>query len=152
MLVVLLGGCADDLGSVARRQGISAMALIRLSEGFAVAARRAGERVEVVAFGADQGGGWSAEVIAGGADGEMTTHLVTMGGETGQEWNSFLFGSAPNGASRVVMDTFGATGGQVVGGAWVLAIRSRDVAPHQLTWRVLDPIGGVITSGAGLAP
>lgn len=152
MPAVLLGGYADDLGSVAQRQGISAPALVRLSDGFAVAARPAGNRVDVVAFVADHGDGWSAEVIAGGSNGEMTANLVTMAGETGQEWNSFLFGSAPNGASRVVVDTLGATGGQVVGGAWVLALRVRDVAPHQLTWRVLDPIGGVITSGAGLAP
>ncbi len=96
-MAALLGGCADDLGSVARRQAISAQSIVRLSDGFAVAARRAGGGVEVVAFAEVTGGGWAAEVIAGGRDGEMTAHLVTAGGETGPKWNSFFFGTAQAG-------------------------------------------------------
>ena len=152
LMAALLGGCADDLGSVARRQAISAQSIVRLSDGFAVAARRAGGGVEVVAFAEVTGGGWAAEVIAGGRDGEMTAHLVTAGGETGQKWNSFFFGTAQAGASRIVVDGFAATGGQVADGAWVMAFRERDLAPHELTWRVLDANGGVIDSGTGITP
>ncbi|MGH2418740.1 MAG: hypothetical protein ACRDFY_10440, partial [Candidatus Limnocylindria bacterium] len=84
----MLGGCADDLGSVAAGQGITAPAIVRLSEGFAVAARRVEHGVEVVAFTGTAGSAWSADVIGTGGGGEMATHLVSMGGETGQEWNS----------------------------------------------------------------
>lgn len=146
----LLGGCAGDLGSVARQEKIPIPAIVRLSDAYAVAARPAGDDVEVVAVTAVTGSGWSAEVIAGGGGGEMSTHLVTMGGETGQEWNSFFFGAAPEGASRVVVDDLIGSGGQVEDGAWVLAFRHRDLVPHQLTWRVLDAIGGVIASGTGI--
>ena len=82
----------------------------------------------------------------------MTTHLVTMGGETGEEWNSFLFGTAPEVASRVVVSGHTATGGHVADGSWVLAFRDRDLLPGQLTWSVLDAIGGVIASGTGISP
>lgn len=148
----LLGGCAGDLGSVARQERIPIPAIVRLSDAYAVAARPAGDDVEVVAFTAVTGSGWSAEVIASGGGGEMSTHLVTMGGETGEEWNSFLFGRAPEGASRVVIDGLIGSGGQVANGTWVLAFRHRDLVPSQLTWMVLDAIGGVIASGTGITP
>jgi len=150
---VLLGGCADDLGSVAAQQGITAPAIVRLSEGFAVAARRVEHGVEVFAFTGTAGTGWSAVVIGTGrGGGEMATHLVSMGGETGQEWNSFFFGTASGVASRVVVDGIDATGGQVADGAWVLAFRDRDLVPGQLAWRALDAIGRVIDSGTGITP
>lgn len=151
LLAALLGGCADDLGSVARRHGVATQAIVRLSEGLAVAARRAGDGVEVLEF-AETEGGWAAEVVAGGRDGEMTAHLVTMGGETGSRWNSFLFGTAPNGASRVVVDAPAAHGGQVADAVWVLAFRERDLDPSRLTWHVLSATGGVLESGTGITP
>jgi hypothetical protein len=146
----MLGGCADDLGSVARRHGVPSSAIVRLADDFAVGAR-ASAGVDVVAFAA-AGDRWSADVIAGDDGGEMVTHLVTMGGDTAQEWNSFFFGTAPKGASRVVVESLTATGGQVVDGTWVLAFRERELAPAQLSWRVLDAIGGIIASGTGLTP
>jgi len=152
LLAALLGGCADDLGSVARRHGVATQAIVRLSEGLAVAARRAGDSVEVLEFAEATEGGWAAEVVAGGRDGEMTAHLVTMGGETGARWNSFLFGTAPNGASRVVVDALPADGGQVSDAVWVLAFRERDLDPSRLTWRVLSATGGVLDSGTGITP
>ncbi|MGQ0607939.1 MAG: hypothetical protein ACT4OQ_05705 [Chloroflexota bacterium] len=151
----MLGGCADDLGSVAAQQGITAPAIVRLSEGVAVAARRVEHGVEVVAFTGTAGTGWSADVIgsgSGGGAGEMAAHLVSMGGETGEEWNSFFFGTASGGVSRVVVDGIAAPGGQVADGAWVLAFRDRDLVPGQLGWRALDAIGGVIDSGIGITP
>ncbi|MGH2385855.1 MAG: hypothetical protein ACRDGB_12515 [Candidatus Limnocylindria bacterium] len=151
----MLGGCADDLGSVAGHQGIEAPSIVRLSDGFAVAARRVEHGVELVAFINTAAAGWSTDVIgsgSGGGGGEMATHLVSMGGETGQEWNSFFFGTASGVASRVVVDGIDATGGQVADGAWVLAFRDRDLVPGQLAWRALDAIGGVIDSGTGITP
>lgn len=153
LVALVLGGCADDLdhlGSVARRHGVSPSAIVRLDDAFAVGAR-ANAGVEVVAFAA-AGERWSAEVIAGDSGGEMVTHLVTMGGDTAHQWNSFFFGTAPKGASRVVVESFTGTGGQVVDGTWVLAFRERELAPDQLRWRVLDAIGGTISSGTGLTP
>lgn len=151
LLAALLCGCADDLGSVARQHGVAPSAIVRLSDEFAVAARRSGDGVEVVAF-TGIGDRWSTEIIANDSGGEVTARLVTMGGTTGQEWNSFLFGTAPPASSRVVVDGLAATGGQVADGAWVVAFRERDLAPQRLTWRVLDAIGDVTASGTGITP
>ena len=150
VIAILLGGCAEDLGSVARLEGVAAPSLVRLDDRFAVAARRTGGDVEVLAFSADPRGGWSAAVIAGSRGGEMTVHLLALDGETRQEWNSFLFGTAPDGASRVAVDGLTGSGGQVADGAWVLAFRARDVAPRHVAWSVLDAVGGVIASGTGI--
>ncbi|MEO7296761.1 MAG: hypothetical protein ABIZ57_11545 [Candidatus Limnocylindria bacterium] len=150
-MATLLGGCADDLGSVARQHGVATPAIVRLSDEFAVAARRAGDGVEVVAF-TGLGDRWSAEIIAFDSGGEVTARLVTMGGTSGQEWNSFFFGTAPDAASRVVVDGFAGTGGQVADTAWVVAFRERDLSPHRLHWTVLDALGDVIASGTGITP
>lgn len=152
LLAALLGGCADDLGSVARQHGVAPSAIVRLSDELAVAARRASDGAEVLVFDAVGGDGWTAEAIANGSGGDVTAHLVTMGGTTGQEWNSFFFGTAREAASRVVVDGLVGTGGRVADGAWVIAFRERDLSPHQLRWSVLDALGDVIASGTGTTP
>lgn len=151
LLAALLAGCADDLGSVARHHGVATPAIVRLTDTFAVAAPRTGDGVEVVAF-TGIGDRWSAEIMAYDSGGEVTARLVTMGGATGQEWNSFLFGTAPPASSRIVVDGLAGTGGQVAGGAWVIALRERDLSPHHLRWSVLDALGDVIASGTGITP
>lgn len=150
--MVFLAGCASDLESIARAASVEPAALVRLSETFAVAAHRSGSRVEVVAFQRDRDGKWVPQVIAGGAGGETTAHLITMGGQTGEEWNSFLYGTAPVTASRVTVAGLHAAGGRVSDGAWVLALRQKDAHPTLLSWSVTDANGVVIGSGTGVTP
>jgi hypothetical protein len=148
-----LAACGVDLGTAAQNEGIHAAALIRLTDTYAVAARRVDSRVEVLAFTAD-GTAWSARAVAttdAGAD-AWSAHLVSQGGDTGDEWNSFLYGTAGADASRVVAVGRGGQGGQVVGGAWVIAMRGRDIGPESVHWQVLDATGGVLASGSGISP
>lgn len=150
--MVLLAGCASDLESIARASSVEPAALVRLSETFAVAAHRSASGVDVVAFRRDSDGNWAPQVIAGGAGGAITAHLITMGGQTGEEWNSFLYGTAPVTASRVTVAGLHAAGGRVNDGAWVLALRQRDAHPGVLSWSVTDADGVVIGSGTGVTP
>jgi len=149
---MVLASCAADLGSAARDERIDADAIVRLSDTFAVAARRTPAGAQVVAFVQDGAGGWVAQVVASGDGAGTTAHLVTMGGETGDDWNSYLYGTAPDSASRVVVDGFTAVGGQVSNGAWVLAFRQTDLLPDQLSWDVVDATGLIIESRVGIAP
>jgi hypothetical protein len=152
LATTLLVGCQADLGAVARDEGVPVDAIVRLDKAFAVAARPTGSGVEVIAFLATEGGGWTAQVIASDAGGEVSANLLSMSGETGDEWNSFFYGTAPGSASRVVVEGFGASGGRVTDGAWVLAFRQKDLHPDQLSWSVLDATGGIIASGTGITP
>jgi len=148
----LLAGCQADLGAVARDDRISADAIVRLADTFAVAARRTGSHVEVLAFSATADEEWEVQVVASGSADGVTAHLVSMGGDTGDEWNSYFYGTAPGSASRVVVEGFATAGGQVTDGAWVLAIRQKDLRPDQLTWSVLDATGAILHTGAGITP
>lgn len=147
----VLAGCRADLGSVARDEGIPVEAIVRLDEGFAVAARRSGSDVEVVAF-QETGGDWDVQVLASAPADEVSAHLVSMGGDTGDEWNSYLYGTAPASASRVVVAESVTAGGQVTDSAWVLAFREKDLHPDQLSWSVLDATGAILHSGSGITP
>ena len=73
-------------------------------------------------------------------------------GETGEAWNSFFFGTAPEGASRVVVAGPGTAGGHVTDGAWVIALRREGVSPAGLQWQVVDATGDVMESGSGITP
>jgi hypothetical protein len=152
VVATFLAGCRADLGAVARDEGISADAIVRLDDTFAVAAQRAGSRVEVVALLRTADDEWETQVIASGRTDEVSAHLVSAGGDTGDEWNSYLFGTAPASASRVVVAEFASSGGQVTDGAWVLAFREKDLHPDQLSWSVLDATGAILHSGSGITP
>lgn len=152
MAATLLAGCQADLGAVARDERISADAIVRLADTFAVAARRTGSHVEVLAVSAAADQEWEVQVMASGPADGITAHLVSMGGDTGDEWNSYFYGTAPGSASRVVAEGFATAGGQVTDGAWVLAFRQKDLRPDQLTWSVLDATGAILHTGAGITP
>jgi len=105
-----------------------------------------------MAFSAAADEEWEVQVMASGPADGVTAHLVSMGGDTGEEWNSYFYGTAPGSASRVVVEGVTAAGGQVTDGAWVLAFRQKDLRPDQLTWSVLDATGAILHTGAGITP
>jgi hypothetical protein len=81
-----------------------------------------------------------------------TVHLISYGGETGLTYNSFVFGTAPPGAVRVELAGFQAIGGDVKGGAYVLAVRDKEVLPTQLNWTFLAAGGAVVLKGSNITP
>jgi hypothetical protein len=98
---------------------------------------------------ADESGGLSQITVVDDRAGDTTIHIATLGGQTGRQINSFVFGNAPAGASRVDVTNEGASTG-VSDGVFVLGLRERDLNPANLHWAFLAPDGTVILQGDGL--
>ena len=155
-LCAVVAGCglAPWLGRdhAAEAAGLDPAGLVDLG-GSAVAARRAGGRVELV-FVHQSEGEWTASVINAHLEPQTdwSVHLLSYGGDTGLEWNSFVYGVAPSGAERIAIAVLESSGGKVHGGTWVVAVREKDLAPDDLTWEFLDREGAVVREGHGIGP
>ena len=136
-----------------RADGLAPAAVVRLADDRAVVARVDRTRVQVIGF-AEVEDRWTVQEIAASeaGDGPASAHLATFGGDTGDAWNTYFYGTAPGSVSRVTVDGFSAEGGQVVDGAWVLVMREKDVSPRGMRWQFLDAFGGVVDSGTGIFP
>ncbi|MGH2456833.1 MAG: hypothetical protein ACRDHD_11335 [Candidatus Limnocylindria bacterium] len=146
----LLAGCQDDIASLAAREGLAGGSIVRLSEGYAVAARARGGRAEVLAFLFD-GERWSVQALASAdVTGSESVQLVSYDGETGEEWNTFVYGLAGPSVSRVRLAGRLGVGGQVVDGAWVVALRDRGLGPADIHWSFVSAQGGALRVGSGL--
>ncbi len=98
-------------------------------------------------------GAASPSVITGGAGdaGLVSVRLLSYGGETGEAYNTFVFGTAPTGAATVALSwPADAIGGQVWGGAWLIALPDKDVTPEQLHWQFKAADGSVVAYGNGI--
>lgn len=155
LTAVGLAACAPtSLEAQVRALGLEPAALVRLADDRAVAARGGGGSARVIELRADGEGAWRTQEIAGSTfdAAPFSTHLLSLGGDTGDEWNSYFYGTAPADVSRVTLDGLGAVGGQVVDGAWVLALRERDLVPDDMHWTFVDAFGQTIRSGTGIGP
>ncbi len=87
---VLQQSLADRL----REDQVPRDALVALSEDRAVAAAITGTQVRVFHFW-NQAEGWQAQQIASSNfDSGGTVQLLSLAGETGDNWNTFVFGTA----------------------------------------------------------
>ncbi|HEX2141863.1 MAG TPA: hypothetical protein VHK28_06245 [Candidatus Limnocylindria bacterium] len=146
--------CGDgELATLVDREGLSGAAVLRLDEGYAVAARARGGGAEVIAFLRDEDAGWQVQRLAhaGSSDDELV-QLISYGGETGEVWNTFVYGLAGPDVSRVVLEGRPGPGGQVIDGAWVIALQQKDLAPADIRWRFLSASGGTLRTGSGITP
>jgi hypothetical protein len=151
IIAATIVGCARTLEQQVLDSGLAPESIVRLTDEWAVAARRDDTNVRVMSLSPDPDGNWTSGMLASGTgSGPPTVHLISAGGETATEWNTYVYGTAPVGASRVTLTGFETEGGQVVDGAWVLALRDKDVAPTDLEWQFLDALGRVIDSGSGI--
>lgn len=153
--VALLSGCAflaTDPGAVeaARLLGVPQGAVLRLDDAY-VAARVAGQGVEVLAL-PDSVGKVRSLTLGNAPIDANSAHLLSYGGDTGSEWNTFFYGTAAEGVSRIELGRPGAIGGAVVDGAWLIALPDRDLMPQDISWRFLDADGAVVLEGSGIFP
>lgn len=108
---VLQQSLADRL----REDQVPRDALVALSEDRAVAAAITGTQVRVFHFW-NQAEGWQAQQIASSNfDSGGTVQLLSLAGETGDNWNTFVFGTAPAKVSKVVLAGFTGEGGRSLG-------------------------------------
>jgi hypothetical protein len=80
-------------------------------------------------------------------------YLLSFGGETGSLYNSYVYGLAPS--SAATFEVAGATdaiGGQVVNGAFVVALKAKDVQPGDLHWTFRAVDGSILLTGANITP
>jgi hypothetical protein len=80
--------------------------------------------------------------------GETSVYLLAYGGTSARALNSFVFGNAPDGATRI--EVLGATATAVNSGLFVVGLSAKDLRPDQLRWRFLGADGSVIREGTGI--
>lgn len=129
-------------------------AVVRLSDDYAVVAAAGESRVRVMELYRLPGGQPHARELAGGEHaGRVPAFILeTLSGDTGQEWNTVFYGTAPSYVSRVVVDGLDYEGGEVIGRAWVVVLRDKGVQPEELHWRFVDAEGNTVLQGIGLTP
>jgi hypothetical protein len=132
---------------------MSPAAIVRLSMDRAAVARRDGTDVEVFEL-REEDGAWVTQRLARFSIGTATSslNLVSLDGETGDEWNTWVYGTAPETVSRVDLIGLDGEGGRVVDGAWVIVLRNRGLTPDDIHWEFLDALGATVESGVGIFP
>jgi hypothetical protein len=151
VLLTLLGACAPPAIDPAALLPVKPTAVVRFGDAAGAALATKG-RVEVWVARWEGGEPTANPIAASAAVPPLLDRvdLVSYGGETGEEWNTFVYGTAEPGTARVELEGFDGLGGQVVDGAWLIVLRERDVAPEQLHWRFVRPDGTVRRDGTGL--
>ncbi len=155
MVAVLGIACAagDTATDAARRLGIDPAAVVDVDGSAVVPVVGAGGTVSIVAI-VKRDGTWvrSPLTTSRGAIGMDSLHLLSYAGETGEAWNTFVFGSAAAGTVRVELAGFpDQRGGTVVDGAWIIALREKDLGPEDLEWRFIAE-DGTERTGTGIFP
>ena len=154
-VAIVLTSCSVvrvSLPSAAAAAGISPEQLVTIGKD-AIAARIRNGQVELVMFTAVDSD-WKATVANSHAARarENSGHLLASGGATDSQWNSFFYGTAADGVASVRVSSAGTTGGRVVNGVWVVALKAKDLKPDDISWQFLDNAGGSVLSGTGIFP
>lgn len=144
---------ATSLEQVVTTEQLSPAAIVRLSMDRAAVARRDDGDVEVIELRQERGT-WVTQRLARFPIGSATSSLnmMSLDGDTGDEWNTWVYGTAPQTVSRVELVGLGGDGGRVVDGAWVIVLRDRGLTPADIQWKFIDALGATVDSGKGIFP
>lgn len=144
---------ATSLEHVVSAEQLSPAAIVRLSMDRAAVARRDDDDVEVMEF-RQEGGTWVTQRLARFTIGSARSslNLLSHDGDTADEWNTWVYGTAPETVSRVDLVGLDGEGGRVVDGAWVVVLRNRGLTPADIQWEFLDALGATVESGEGIFP
>jgi hypothetical protein len=146
-------GPGDSPVSAAAGLGVDPAAVVDIGTSGVAPMIESDGRVAIVAIRVENGE-WVATPITAspGRAGTDSLHLVSYAGATGEDWNTFVFGTATPGTERVELAGFpNQRGGRVVDGAWIIALREQDVGPQDLEWLFVADDGSVRT-GVGIFP
>jgi hypothetical protein len=102
----------------------------------------------------ERAGKWVASPITSspGRRGTDSLHLISYDGETGDAWNTFVYGTAAPGTVRVRLAGFpDQRGGMVVGGGWIIALREKGLGPDDIEW-AFEADDGTVRTGTGIFP
>ncbi len=147
----LLAACSPITPQAAARSlGVSPAALVDIGDAFAAAVPAGGGVTVAVVL--KTGGEVRILTSAPGHPGQPSAHLLSYGGADPRAFNTFFYGTADEATSRVIVGLPGGRGGQVVAGAWLVAIPASDLAPDDISWRFIGLDGATILSGSGIFP
>lgn len=93
-----------------------------------------------------QGGVYEMTSNPDRALGDAAVHLAALGGATGVQINSFVFGSAPAGAVTIEVSPEDVTA-PIENGLFVVGLKTKDLKPQDLHWKFLQPDGTVVLAG-----
>jgi hypothetical protein len=77
--------------------------------------------------------------------------LFGVPGDTGQLYNTFVYGLAPAGAKTIVFDGFAGLV-EFRSGLYIAALRESDIDPTTLRWQFLAQGGAIVLAGEGVTP
>ena len=157
LAVALVAACVPpseaEAVQAARDLGFAEAGIVGLDDEAAIALRD-GATV-VVKVVRREGDRWVSSAITSHRDSgnEPSVHLVSYD-NTGDAWNTFVYGSALPGVSTVRLEGFPQQAGGRVGadGTWLIVLPDEDVAPPQLRTKFLSATGAVLFSGEGIFP
>jgi hypothetical protein len=150
---VLVSCAGPSLEQLLAAEDLPPAALTRLSMERALVAVRDGRSIRLFEFREEQDDWVRQELSRSGiGDAVSSLHLQSLDGETGDEWNSLIYGAAPPEVSRVEIEGYEGEGGRVVEGVWVIALRDKGLAPDDIHWTFVDALGAIVDSGSGSFP
>jgi hypothetical protein len=146
-------GAGRSVVDAATRLGIDPAAIVDVGSAALAPAVNSDGKVSIVAIH-QRDGEWVASPLTSstGPRDADSLHLFSYDGATGEEWNTFVFGTAAPGTVRVELNGFpDQRGGTVVGGAWIIALRQKGLEPGAIEWRFIAD-DGTVRNGAGIFP
>ena len=146
LLLANLVGCAavDDPVQRAVDEGFPASHIVELDDNTAVATRVHGSTFEVVFVYPDAAGELQSTISRGDFVPGTNSFGFSTGSGLGLTWNTFLYGSAAPGVTRVTSTVPDGRGGEVVDGLWVIASPSEGYVVGNPSVTFLDDQGGVV--------
>ena len=148
LLLVCLLGCdvfASEAVRRAKDDGVPPSHIVPLDDSAAVGTRVNGSNLEVVLAYRDAAGELqSEEVVQIEIVPGTNSFNFSSGSGLGVGWNTFLYGSAAPGVTRVASTVPDGRGGDVVDGVWVIASPSESDAVGNPSVTFLDDHGGVV--------
>jgi hypothetical protein len=146
--MVVVVACGPEASATHSYVQLPLLASVRTDHGVTGVARLGDGRL--VLLTGPREGELLAQTYAGDTPGTLSLGFLTVGGEApSRTYYSWVFGSAPAGASRFVATPEG-VGGEVVGGVFVYGMRPKSMPVDDLVWSFVNRGGAVILRGRGL--
>lgn len=146
-------GAAGTAVDAAARLGIDPTAVVDVGTAALAPVIGSDGTVSIIAIREHEGTWVTSPLTASpGPRGTDSLHLFSYDGETGEAWNTFVYGTAAPGTVRIRLAGFpDQRGGTVVGGAWLIAIRETGLRPEDLDWTFVAE-DGTVRTGTGIFP
>jgi hypothetical protein len=145
LALALLYGC-NVVGPTKPLASAPALALEITTQGGLAGLFRTGNEIDLYTAST----GHPLSLLTGATDSSMppSVHIVSLGGDTGQSVNTYVFGAAPQGAVQVTVGPSGARA-DISAGLFLIPLPAKDIDPSQINWSFVSADGSIIATGSG---